>query len=531
MNVFKAKMASDGSLDKLKGRIVARGDLQGEQSNEDTWSGCVNMRTVRIFIAYATSLKRKVKQLDFIGAYLQAQARGRIFIELPKEYSKHFPDLAQYFNRPIRLNKTIYGLTVSAKYWNEELSNWLKEDEGFKHSTSDANLWVRRYNKENYIILALYVDDALYFGDSTSTEESFLERMKSRFNVQNLGDAHWFLGVRIHRYKDGSYTLDQNRFTTTVLRKFCPVDAPWGQPSFQETPAPLDYVFSIKNRPKDDDEKNQILIKYPKLVYASAVCTLLYLALGVRGDLLWVIGKLTKACTNPGLPDYRALMWCLGYLRKFKNLRIKFYANPNDSPVYKICRTNNINPTDLIGFSDSSWQDCPDTGRSTTGFQIFYRGSFIEGNSSMPVPVAMNTAEAEYMGACNCCMALAHANMLIYDLKNLDTENFKIDGHETTTPPTVVLVDNKSTVQMSKNYQMSKKNRHISRRYHYVREGEKAKRHSLTWISGEDQLADITTKTQEATKINKHLDRVFIVVPDFLKKKITRFASKGSYEI
>ena len=220
-------------------------------------------------------------------------------------------------------------------------------------------------------------------------------------------------------------------------------------------------------------------------------------------------------------------MWCLGYLRKYKYLGIKFYANPEDSPVYKICRSNNVEPTDLVGFSDSSWQDCPDTGRSTTGYQIFYKGSFIEGNSSMPIPVAMNTAEAEYMGAYNCCMAIAHANMLIYDLEYLDTENFKIDGHETTTPPTVVLVDNKSTVQMSKNYKMSKKNRHISRRYHYVREGEKAKRHSLKWISGEDQLADITTKIQEAAKINKHRDRVFILVPDFLENKNNKVCFQG----
>ena len=48
-------------------------------------------------------------------------------------------------------------------------------------------------------------------------------------------------------------------------------------------------------------------------------------------------------------------MWCLGYLRKYKNLGVKFYVNPEDSPVYKICQSNNVESTDLIGFSDSSW--------------------------------------------------------------------------------------------------------------------------------------------------------------------------------
>ena len=363
----------------------------------------------------------------------------------------------------------------------------------------------------------MYVDDALYFGDSRETEEKFISRMKERFSVEDMGSAHWFLGSRIHRYNHGSYTMDQIRFTKTILNKFCPSDAPWGQPVFRDTPAPPNYIYSKENRPKNAEEERQIILAYPGLSYPSVVCTLLYLALGTRGDLLWTIGKLSKACTNPGLEDFYAMMWCLGYLRKEFDLGLKFYADPTESPVHKICEKNKIEPTELITFTDSSWQDCPDTGRSTTGYKIFYRGSYVEGNSSIPVPVAMNTAEAEYMGACNACMAMAHLNMLIYDLENLDTKKFSVSGHEKSPPNKIVLVDNQATVQMSKNYKMSKKNRHISRRYHYVREGEKLKFHKLVWIPNEDQLADENTKTQEASKIIPHRDRTFIRIPEFIK--------------
>ena len=38
MDVYKAKIQSDGSLDKLKLRIVVRGDLQNKERIGDTWS-------------------------------------------------------------------------------------------------------------------------------------------------------------------------------------------------------------------------------------------------------------------------------------------------------------------------------------------------------------------------------------------------------------------------------------------------------------------------------------------------------------
>ena len=38
MDVYKAKIQSDGSLDKLKLRIVVRGDLQNKEMVGDTWS-------------------------------------------------------------------------------------------------------------------------------------------------------------------------------------------------------------------------------------------------------------------------------------------------------------------------------------------------------------------------------------------------------------------------------------------------------------------------------------------------------------
>ena len=70
MDVYKAKVQSDGSLDKLKLRIVVRGDLQNMEMVGDTWSPTSSMRILNYFLAGAAKHKARVRQLYFIGAFL-----------------------------------------------------------------------------------------------------------------------------------------------------------------------------------------------------------------------------------------------------------------------------------------------------------------------------------------------------------------------------------------------------------------------------------------------------------------------------
>ena len=50
MDVYKAKNQSDGSIDKLKLRILVRGDLQNKDLIGDTWSQTASMRTLKYFL-------------------------------------------------------------------------------------------------------------------------------------------------------------------------------------------------------------------------------------------------------------------------------------------------------------------------------------------------------------------------------------------------------------------------------------------------------------------------------------------------
>ena len=72
MDVYKAKIQSDGSLDKLKLVVVVKGDLWNKELVRDTFSPTASMRNLKYLLAYATKQKARVDQLDFIRAFLKA---------------------------------------------------------------------------------------------------------------------------------------------------------------------------------------------------------------------------------------------------------------------------------------------------------------------------------------------------------------------------------------------------------------------------------------------------------------------------
>ena len=79
--MYNAKIQSDGSLDKLKLRIVVRGDLQNKELVGDTWSPTASMNNLEYFLVDATKHKSRYHQLCFIGALLQVKFENRVFMK------------------------------------------------------------------------------------------------------------------------------------------------------------------------------------------------------------------------------------------------------------------------------------------------------------------------------------------------------------------------------------------------------------------------------------------------------------------
>ena len=118
-------------------------------------------------------------------------------------------------------------------------------------------------------------------------------------------------------------------------------------------------------------------------------------------DLSFAVHKLANFSANPGKVHFEVLIHLLRYIRDNNTLGLKYHADLNDAPVTDILRQANIKPKNhFMYFSDSSSQDCPDTGRSTGAYIIFYRGGPIDHGTHVPGPVAQSSAESAYNAAC-----------------------------------------------------------------------------------------------------------------------------------
>ena len=131
----------------------------------------------------------------------------------------------------------------------------------------------------------------------------------------------------------------------------------------------------------------------------------------------------------------------------------------------------------------------------------------------------MSSGEAEYISAAVECMEVSHIKMLEYDFKHLGFKSYDLENpiYESSR----ISFDNEATIAMSKCNKDIAGNRHVTRRYHYVRQGTLLNEHKLEWIGTKYQLADTSNKpgtpgifgyrwSLQLTGDNNHQDYFFI---------------------
>ena len=77
----------------------------------------------------------------------------------------------------------------------------------------------------------------------------------------------------------------------------------------------------------------------------------------------------------------------------------------------------------------------------------------------------------------------------------------------------------------------TKHTRHIARRMHFVRNGEKCKIHKIYWYEGGLQLADIGTKNVSEPDLTPRMKYILVITEmhiSYLLSKTIKGASKGS---
>ena len=447
--IFKTKIDGNGDIERYKARLVAQGFTQKFGVDYDqTFSPVVSFESVRSVIAIAAKNGLKLHQMDVKTAFLNGELNEEIYLRQPEGFV-----VKGYEDHVCKLKRSIYGLKQSARCWNVELDKKLK-NMGFKQCESDPCIYIKEA-KEEYCVIAVYVDDLIVGGESEGNVERTKKIISDKFEVTDMGTLHYFLGVKVvQKASTGEIWIGQPNFTNELLKKFQMSES-------KPVETPCDPGMKLSKKTENEEE-------FDTIKYQSAVRSLLYLLTRSRPDLAFAVGNAARYCSQPSQQHWSAVKRIFRYLRGTTDLGLLY--QPDNA--------------DLAGYSDADWAGDINDRKSTSGYVFMMSGSAISWRSKKQSSVALSTAEAEYI-------ALSSATQEAMWLRHLFSSLMK---EYQRCIPTTIYEDNQSTICMTKNNQSHGRSKHVDIKYHFVREQVELETVKVIYCKSEDMTADILTK-------------------------------------
>ncbi|RVW19330.1 Retrovirus-related Pol polyprotein from transposon TNT 1-94 [Vitis vinifera] len=425
--IFKTKRDSNGNVERYKARLVAKGFTQKEGIDfKETFSPVSTKDSFRIIMALVAHYDLELHQMDVKTAFLNGD-----------------------------IDETIY----------------MVQPENLCPKT-------QRICGSKYIFLVLYVDDILLATNDISILHDTKRFLSKHFEMKDLGDASFVLGIQIHRDRSrGILGLSQRTYIDKVLQRY---DMQNSKPG--DTPVAKGDKFSLNQCPKNSLESQEM----QKIPYASAVGSLMYAQVCTRPDIAYIVGMLGRYLSNPGMYHWRAAKRVMRYLQRTKEYMLTY---------------RRLDQLELIGYSDSDFVGCQDSRRSTLGYIYLLAGGAISWRSAKQTLVTSSTMEAEFVA---CYEA---SNQGIW-LRNFVTGLRVLDGIER---PLKIFCDNKSAVLYSNNNRSSTKSKYIDIKFLVVKEKVQSGQISIEHIGTNSMIADPLTKGLPPKVFHEHTAHMGVV--------------------
>jgi hypothetical protein len=461
MWVFTYKFDMDGYLSKFKARLYVRGDLQ-QSIYKDNYAATLAACTFRALMAIAAAFDLETWQLDAVNAFTNSEIDETIYCDYPKGFEQ--------FGRCLLLLRALYGLRRSPLLWLKELSGTLKEL-GLNEVEAETCLF-----SNDWLVVFFYVDDIVTLCRTTDLPRlyRFKEAFMERYEIRDLGQLTWFLGIRVMRDRQQrKIWLCQDSYIEKITKAFHLEDVkPARTPMTTEELVPYDG----KSSPQDI------------YAYQRKVGSLLYATTITRPDTARAAAKLSEFLQNPSPHHHRAVDRALTYLNGTKTLAIEYSASTNSQQVFACA-------------SDAAFADDPTTRQSTEGYLFQLFGGAIDWRSTKQKTVTTSSTEAELL-------ALTHATKETLWWKRFFQSIHLDPGHEL-----AVSYDNQQTIRLltKETPQLSTKLKHVDVHQHWLRQEVQQGRIHINWVRSTDMPADGLTKALPCQKHEAFVQQIGLV--------------------
>ena len=470
--VFRLKRDEHGNITKYKARLVARGFTQKFGIDYfDTRVWIVRWETIRNLLAQAASRGSVIHQADVKNAYLNAEIKEDIYVELPPSYTEFRP-LPPHISRKravCKLKKGLYGTKQAGRGWYMKLRNTFVKL-GYKVSTADLGVFYRFSGPDKYTIVAVATDDLTIIAESNESAQLIKNQLNQHFELVDLGEIKWLLGVHITRdLENRTISLGQQSYIDEIIKRFGledarPISTPM-EPGSDFTPG-TPHISPVK------------LTARERSFYREMIGALLYLSTVTRADVAYCISTLSRYLEDPSKTHLVAVQRSL---RNLKQTREKRLILGGKDPQ-------------LRAYSDADWASQAHR-HSISGFAIFYGQGVVSWSSKKQPIVTLSSTEAEYV-------ALTHVVKDLLWHRKLHSELSPFFTFSTTNPITL-FCDNQGAIILSKDSTFHMRTKHIDTRFHFVREIINNNILSISYCPTDEMIADIFTKALSRFKFTK----------------------------
>ena len=474
---FKCKSNKDGTIERFKARLCARGFLQRFGIDyRDTYAPVARLITIRILIALAAISRYSIKHVDFESAFLQGALSETVFVEIPIGMTAPPGSV-------IKLLKSIYGLKQAGRVWFDLLIAGLM-DIGFTQSHSDPCFVYMKGNKW-IIYISIWVDDCIVVYSDLAQWERVEAAISRRFRVGSTTDFSWCLGMAVEHLESGSIRLHQQLYVETLIDTFKmekahPISVPM---------APTTIL--CKAGVHGQDIPCEYVGQEIHALYRSLLGALLHLANFTRPDIAYAVGVCAKYTNYPRMVHWKALKGILRYLKGTKEKGLIYGVNQNQNKVaYSYVGTPK--PA-VITCVDANWARDVDDRKSTSAFVFLFWGCVVSWYCRKQSVVALSTAEAEYYAASEATKEAIWVSRMLAEI-----------GIVTGCVP--LLDDSQACIRMVERKTTSNKTKHVDIKAHFIRHHHAKGDIRMVNIPTDDQLADVLTKALPFAKFGGFRD-------------------------